>query len=59
MEAGKAIKQIVSKTLAPRTAILYLEYVVERILAAVGDDVELREHYLGFREQYIGVPRTV
>ena len=59
MEAGKAIKQIVSKTLAPRTAILYLEYVVERILAAVSGDEAMREHYLEFREQYIGVPRGV
>jgi len=38
MAAETPIKQIVSKSLAPRLAIFYLEYLVERILAAVADD---------------------
>ena len=53
MEADKTIKQIASKSLAPRVAILYLEYLVERILKAVADDERLHAHFLQFRERYI------
>ena len=53
MKSGMAIKQIVSKSLAPRVAILYLEYLVERILDAVADDESLRRHYLEFRDRYV------
>jgi hypothetical protein len=52
-DAEEEIKHIVSKTLAPRVAILYLEYLVERILEATADDAALREHFLGFRDKYI------
>lgn len=54
MKSDGVIKQIVSKSLAPRVAILYLEYLVERILEAVADDAGLRPRYLEFRERYIG-----
>jgi hypothetical protein len=53
MAAETPIKQIVSKSLAPRLAIFYLEYLVERILAAVADDEPLRSHFLEFREEYV------
>jgi hypothetical protein len=49
----QAIKQIVSKSLAPRVAILYLEYLVERILTATASDPALHEHFLRFRAKYI------
>jgi hypothetical protein len=52
MQAEGAIKQIVSKSLAPRVAILYLEYLVERILDAVARDEALTQHYLAFRQKY-------
>ena len=52
-EAEKTIKQIVSKTLAPRVAIFYLEYLVERILTAVEGDPDLRKHFLRVRDEYI------
>lgn len=48
MEAEETIKQIVSKTLAPRVAVLYLEYLVGRILEAVEEDAALRAHFLRF-----------
>jgi hypothetical protein len=53
MKSDMTIKQIVSKTLAPRVAILYLEYLVERILDAVAGDEPLRRHYLAFRDRYV------
>ena len=53
MKSGMAIKQIVSKTLAPRVAILYLEYLVERILDAVADDEPLRRHYVEMRDRWV------
>lgn len=53
MEGDETIKQIVSKTLAPRVAILYLEYLVGRILELVADDEVLRKHFLEFREKYV------
>jgi hypothetical protein len=53
MKADGVIKQIVSKSLAPRVAILYLEFLVERILEAVADDEPLRRHYLSFRDKYV------
>jgi hypothetical protein len=52
-DAEQTIKQIVSKSLAPRVAILYLEYLVERILASTSGDAALQEHFLAFREKYI------
>jgi hypothetical protein len=54
-QAENTIKQIVSKSLAPRVAIFYLEYLVERILDAVADDDALTQHYLAFRDKYICV----
>ena len=53
MKADAVIKQIVSKSLAPRVAILYLEFLVERILAAVADDETLHRHYLSFRAEHL------
>jgi hypothetical protein len=52
-DAEEEIKHIVSKALAPRVAILYLEYLVERILEATADDATLHEHFLAFRDKYI------
>ena len=52
-QAEATIKQIVSKSLAPRVAILYLEYLVEKILTAVADDAPLKRHYLAFRDKYV------
>ena len=53
MVVDETIKKIVSKTLAPRVAILYLEYVVSRILTLVDDDDTLRRHFLHFQAKYI------
>ena len=53
MAIDETIKKIVSKTLAPRVAILYLEYVVSRILTLVHDDDTLRRHFLDFQARYI------
>jgi len=50
----ESIKKIVSKQLAPRTAILYLEYLLARILTLVDDDETLRRHVLDFRAKYAG-----
>lgn len=50
MAVDETIKQIVSKTLAPRIAIFHLEYLLERILVAVKDDEALRRHFLAFQE---------
>jgi hypothetical protein len=52
-DAEEEIKHIASKSLAPRIAILYLEYLVERILEATADDAALHEHFLAFRDKYI------
>lgn len=52
-KGGDVIKQIVSKSLAPRVEILYLEYLIEKILAVVADDAALTEHYLAFRDKYV------
>lgn len=54
MVTDETIKKIVSKTLAPRVAILYLEYVLARILTLVADDQTLHRHFLDFRAKYIG-----
>jgi hypothetical protein len=51
----QTIKQIVSKSLAPRVAIYYLEYLVERALKATAADPRLHEHFLRFRAKYICV----
>jgi hypothetical protein len=53
MKAENTIKQIVSKSFAPRVAILYLEYLVETILKAVAGDEALTMHYLAFRDKYV------
>lgn len=55
MAAQMTIKQIVSKSLAPRVAIYYLEYLVERVLDAVAGDEALKRHYIEFRRKYIFV----
>ncbi len=52
-DSEEAIKQIVSKSLAPRVAILYLEYLVGRILTIVQGDDLMSEHYLEIREKYL------
>ena len=54
MAADEIIKKIVSKTLAPRTAILYVEYLLARILTAVDDDETPRAHFLTFAAKYPG-----
>lgn len=56
MESEERLKHIVSKSLAPRIAILYLEYLVERILRLVEGDQALREHFLHFRAKYVVAP---
>lgn len=53
-ETDETIKKMVSKKLAPRVALLYLEYVVARILTLVDDDAALRGHFLDFRSKYAG-----
>ena len=53
MAAEAPIKQIVSKSLAPRVAIYYLEYLLERILDAVAGDEALRRHFIEYRGKYI------
>lgn len=53
MVADETIKKIVSRTLAPRVAILYLEYVLARILTAVDDDEAMRRHFLDFQAKYV------
>ena len=55
MQAENTIKHIVSKSLAPRVEIFYLEYLVERILEAVAADDALKRHYLAIRDKYICV----
>ena len=55
MKAAGTIKYIASHSLAPRVAILYLEYLVERILEAVAGDEVLTKHYLALRVKYICV----
>lgn len=52
-ESDETIKRIVSKSFAPRVAILYLEYLVERLIAATADDAPLLRHYLELREKYM------
>lgn len=55
-ESESAIKRIVSKSLAPRVAILYLEYLLARILTLTEDDPALQQHFARFREKYVVVP---
>ena len=55
-ESETAIKRIVSKSLAPRVAILYLEYLLARILTLTEDDAPLHEHYVRFKEKYVVLP---
>lgn len=52
-ESENAIKRIVSKSLAPRVAILYLEYLVARLLTLTEDDTALHEHFLRLKEKYV------
>lgn len=55
-ESENAIKRIVSKSLAPRVAILYLEYLVARILTLTEDDPALHQHYARFKDKYVAAP---
>jgi hypothetical protein len=55
-EAEEAIKQIVSKTLAPRVAILHVEYLLARLLTLTADDAALHEHFLKMKEKYVPAP---
>ena len=55
-DAENAIKRIASKSLAPRVAILYLEFLVARILTLTEDDARLHEHYLRFKADYVAAP---
>jgi hypothetical protein len=57
-ESDNVIKRIVSKSLAPRVAILYLEPLVTRILKATQGDAELHAHFLEFREKYLITQRA-
>lgn len=52
MVAEETIKQIVSKSLAPRVAILHVEYLVGRILDDAAEDEALRKYFLEFRAKY-------
>jgi hypothetical protein len=56
VDSENAIKRIVSKSLAPRVAILYLEFLVARILTLTEDDARLHEHYMRFKEKYVVLP---
>ncbi len=51
--SDNVIKRIVSKSLAPRVAILYLEPLVTRILKATEGDAALHAHFLEFGEKYL------
>lgn len=52
-DSDNVIKRIVSKSLAPRVAILYLEPLIARILKATAGDTALHAHFLEFREKYL------
>ena len=52
-DSDEAIKKMVSKSLAPRVEILYLEYLVARILTLTEDDAPLHEHFMQFKEKYV------
>lgn len=56
-ESDNVIKRIVSKSLAPRVAILYLEPLVTRIFEATAGDAALHAHFVQFREKYLIPPR--
>jgi hypothetical protein len=53
VEPENAIKRIVSKSLAPRVAILYLEYLVARLLTLTEDDTALHERFLQLTDRYV------
>jgi hypothetical protein len=55
-EPENAIKRIVSKSLAPRVAILYLEYLVARLLTLTEDDAALHERFLQLKDKYVLPP---
>lgn len=55
-ESENVIKRIVSKSLAPRVAIFYLEYLVARLLTLTEDDPPLHEHLMRFKEKYVVHP---
>jgi len=52
-ESDNVIKRIVSKSLAPRVAILYLEPLLTRILKATEGDAALHTHFVEFGEKYL------
>lgn len=52
-DSDNVIKRIVSKSLAPRVAILYLEPLITRILKVTEGDAVLHAHFLEFREKYL------
>ena len=52
-DSDEAIKKMVSKSLAPRVEILYLEYLVARILTLTEDDTTLYGHFMQFKEKYV------
>jgi hypothetical protein len=54
LAAEETIKHIVSKSLAPRVALFYLEYLVGRILEAVSDDGALTAYFRNFGAKYCG-----
>jgi len=52
MAGEETIKQIVSKSLAPRVAVFHVEYLVGRILDDAAEDESLRKYCLELRERY-------
>jgi len=52
-DSDNVIKRIVSKSLAPRVAILYLEPLLARILEATKGDAALHAHFLQFCQKYL------
>ncbi len=55
-ECENAIKRIVSKSLAPRVAILHLEYLVARLLTLTEGNTALHERVLRLKDKYV-LPR--
>ena len=55
-EPENAIKRIVSKSLAPRVAILHLEYLVARLLTLTEGNTALHERVLRLKDKYV-LPR--
>ena len=53
LESEEVIKQMVSKSLAPRVAILHVEYLLARLLTLTEDDPALHERFVKIKEKYV------